>query len=341
VLYTFGLVPTGPVRKRMADSVRAWRGLKLNEKYAAKLAKQAARKEQERKRKAKDTTLTSTVKKNPFSLTGGHAQNSTGLGSQIFDGAPCYGAQESANDVVDDISDDDDNERDNLAEALASTTLDDLSPWTVTPSYPPLYLSTISEYLPSPPKLKSVHVDDPLADGEMKDKKSLSFLEAYENSLNVDEVFSRFTTRVSHEGEQCIRYDLKGTPLPFASDAVFDKLFPAPRSQAIAVTKNALMAQPPTAKRTFTADSIPPCQKCQSPRMFEFQLMPNLINVVRSPVMPITGMSEEERKRELEKELKNKSGMEWGTCMVFCCESNCCTTGKEGWTEEYVVVQWE
>jgi pre-rRNA-processing protein TSR4 len=122
---------------------------------------------------------------------------------------------------------------------------------------------------------------------------------------------------------------------------VFDRLFPTPKSQAISVTKNALMAQPPTAKRTFSVDSIPLCQKCQSPRVFEFQLMPNLINVVRSTAVPSKGISEEERRRELEKEIKNKSGMEWGTCMIFCCGQDCCKTGKEEWTEEYVIVQWE
>jgi hypothetical protein len=69
--------------------------------------------------------------------------------------------------------------------------------------------------------------------------------------------------------------------------------------------------------------------------------MPNLINMVRSTTTQSKLVSEEQRRKDLERELKNKSGMEWGTCMIFCCELSCCMTGKEGWVEEHVVVQWE
>ena len=69
------------------------------------------------------------------------------------------------------------------------------------PSYPPLYMSTVGEYLSPEPKAKgNIKVDDGLGDG-----KTRGGLEAYENSMNVDEVFSRFTKRVECEGEQCIR----------------------------------------------------------------------------------------------------------------------------------------
>jgi pre-rRNA-processing protein TSR4 len=144
-------------------------------------------------------------------LTGPSAPNSSGLGSQIFGSAPAHDTiptEASVGAVEDDISEeetDGDIESD-LVEALQLTTLDDSSQWTTAPAYPPLYLSTASEYLPSSPKLKPVHIDDPLADGDKKNKESLSFLEAYENSLNIDEVFSRFTKRVGYEGQQCIRF---------------------------------------------------------------------------------------------------------------------------------------
>lgn len=70
------------------------------------------------------------------------------------------------------------------------------------PSYPPVYMSTVGEYLPPEPKAKAnIKVDDGLGDGKTK-----GGLEAYENSMNVDEVFSRFTKRVECEGKQCIRW---------------------------------------------------------------------------------------------------------------------------------------
>jgi pre-rRNA-processing protein TSR4 len=90
---------------------------------------------------------------------------------------------------------------------MASTTIDD-SPWRVAPSFPPLYLSTTSEYLPPPPKTKipqGAHIEDS-ADDHSKDGKDVSWaFEPYENSLEVDGVFDRFTKRVSNTGEQCLR----------------------------------------------------------------------------------------------------------------------------------------
>lgn len=95
-----------------------------------------------------------------------------------------------------------DEEADELAEALAKTALNDTyAVWKDMPSYPPLYLSTISEYLPPAPKAKTgINVDDGLGDSKAKGGS-----ETYENSINVDDAFSRFTKRVECEGGQCIR----------------------------------------------------------------------------------------------------------------------------------------
>jgi pre-rRNA-processing protein TSR4 len=96
-----------------------------------------------------------------------------------------------------------DEEAEELAEALAKTSLSDVyAVWKDMPGYHPLYMSTIGEYLPPEPKAKAnIKVDDGLGDCKTK-----GGLEAYENSLNVDEVFSRFIKRVECEGEQCIRW---------------------------------------------------------------------------------------------------------------------------------------
>lgn len=94
---------------------------------------------------------------------------------------------------------------------MASTKLEE-SQWKDAPAYPPLYLSTVSEYLPpqSKPKLPA-GISDGLDDAPApKSGKDISWaFEPYENSLEVDYAFERFAKRVSYEGEQCVRYVLR------------------------------------------------------------------------------------------------------------------------------------
>lgn len=146
-------------------------------------------------------------------------------------------------------------------------------------------------------------------------------------------------------------YELGGIPLPFASDNVFELLFPAPAQTLIPVTKGAVQ---PT-KRSYSVASIPPCPCCKSSRVFECQLMPNLINVLRDAAndkqLDMRKLTDEQRIKAVQDALRrNKEpgsrGMEWGTCMVFSCGNDCCPgdggqDDKECWREEYVLVQWD
>jgi pre-rRNA-processing protein TSR4 len=62
-------------------------------------------------------------------------------------------------------------------------------------------------------------------------------------------------------------------------------------------------------------------------------------------------MTDEERRKMVEKALKGQEvdgdgfrGMDWGTCMVFSCEKDCCRDldgrdAKECWREEVVLIQ--
>ena len=99
--------------------------------------------------------------------------------------------------------------------------------------------------------------------------------------------------------------------------------------------------------------------------MFEFQLVPHLISVLQSRSGGDTGSNETVDGKEgvgksegagngdgkegpTAKEKKvEKTGMEWGTVLVFTCGDNCCggrvddATAKECWQEEFVVMQWE
>jgi pre-rRNA-processing protein TSR4 len=128
------------------------------------------------------------------------------------------------------------------------------------------------------------------------------------------------------------RYELRGNPLPYQTDAVFQRLFPN--------------SQPGAAKRAFSASSVPKCSRCGSDRVFECQLMPNLINVLGSALakgstQPSKTISDQERRTAVERELKEMSGMEWGTAMVFSCAADCCPDSKEHLAEEEVLIQWE
>ncbi|KAI0652841.1 programmed cell death protein 2 [Cubamyces menziesii] len=349
--------------QRKEGSIRAWRELRFNKKYAEKLERKLARRKQkeleEAKAAAAEAAKKTQPKSNPFALGATAGPNPFGLGSQIFSGASEPAPEPTQTDPAErDGSPDDEHtsegesgtedEDDSLVAGMQSASLED-SPWTAAPAYPPLYLSTVAEYLPPPPKVKvpagaTVDPDDKNA-SKGKDSGGWDF-EGYENSLDVDHAFERFSRRVSYEGEQCLRYEHGGTPLPYASDKVFDKLFPVPPAPPTPVTKAEFMVTPPR-KRTFTLDSLPRCPHCQSRRVFECQLMPNLINVLKAPGQEQKKMTDEERRAEVLRTLRGQGasgrrGMEWGTCMVFCCEKDC--SGKEDgstWREELVLVQWE
>ncbi|KAG6897387.1 hypothetical protein C0992_002049 [Termitomyces sp. T32_za158] len=362
-----------PVRV-ISPIVRAWRGLRRNDKYAAKLEIKLAKKRAIQEAKALTEQQKNTPKKNPFSMNAPPAVDMFGIGAQIF------GNTSSSTNVAEPKPDENDHSEkenhlaepkpdendhcekennhandessseDELLSVMASVTLTD-SPWKVAPSYPPLYLSTVSEYLPPQSKPKVMHEtqidldDDDRKGGKDKDISWAS--EPYEGSLEMDHVFERFTKRVAYEGEQCVRYELNGTPLPFSSDKIFASLFPSPPAPTIPVTKGAFsVVNAP--KRTYFPTDIPACPACRSRRVFECQLMPNLINVLRRPTDAEKQQTDEERRKAVELLLKagasDEWGMDWGTSMVFSCEKDCCfdengLEARECWREEIVLIQ--
>lgn len=146
------------------------------------------------------------------------------------------------------------------------------------------------------------------------------------------------------------RYDFGGTPMPYQADKVYDELFPSEPAPgtAVVVTRAEFAANAAVPKRPYDPSRLPRCPHCDAPRTFECQLMPNIINFLKSSTASAS-QTEEERKAELERVLAKKgasqahSGMEWGTCMIFSCSADC-TSGKEPaavWREEHVLVQWD
>ncbi|KAG8933035.1 hypothetical protein FRC01_011255 [Tulasnella sp. 417] len=406
LLYVWGCSRAGCQRKD--GSVRAYRSVKFNARFAAKLERQkqktkekeeAKRRaaEEEAKKKASAAPASSTVKPNPFSLSSAASGPSNPSFSSPFGSGNLFAApsapppsSKKVDEEEDDDSDDDEppateEEINELAEALESTTIDGQSAakssanaatWATAPSFKPLYLSSVSEYLvpEAKPKqlIKNVKVSDGLDDldagsgGGRGGAGGKWKTETYEKGASTDEIFSRFSKRVVNEGKQCLRYELSGVPLPYHNDSVYKKLFAPTPSTAYNVTRP---SQHATTGRTYDRSWIPKCPTCGSPRTFEAQLMPNLITVLRRAEDDAKRVkqSDVERRNELARVLlkqnpgggggasgtaagsdAHKTGMEWGTCMVFSCLGDC-RVAEGGsneqvgdcWREEFVLIQWE
>ncbi|KIY52851.1 hypothetical protein FISHEDRAFT_63544 [Fistulina hepatica ATCC 64428] len=366
-LYVWGCANAACQAK--AGSVRAWRGLRYNEEYAIKLKAKLAKRRTKEEAKAREREECERKIKagNPFSSSSStFAPNPFGLGAQIFgDSNPTNGNETDAESKLDDedqeevaggnfdAKSDSAGSEDSLVVALAAASIED-SPWTSAPAFPAMYLSTVSEYVPPEPKAKlpkGVEVDDGLDDNNNKKggKRMDEFDHKYENSLEIDPVLAHFMERVAYEGEQCVRYDLGGTPLPYARDNVYQTLFAASPNVSLPVTRANYVVLPQ--KREFTTAGIPNCSMCGGPRTFECQLMPNLINLL-SPYLedatpdPDKFTSDEERTRRLQATLTDKTrrALSWGTCMIFSCKKDCAgpdDTLKDIWQEEVVLIQAE
>jgi pre-rRNA-processing protein TSR4 len=151
-----------------------------------------------------------------------------GLGSAIFGHSESSTPQDTkeGNDSEDVSTEDDTSDEDNegsedeqdesLVTALATTTLES-SPWVSTPAYDTLYLSTIAEYIPPASKATIPKEAQAVEDDEQggKSKDTTWATEGYENSLEVDHTFERFSQRVGYEGEQCLRYVSHGRGFPW------------------------------------------------------------------------------------------------------------------------------
>lgn len=125
-------------------------------------------------------------------------------------------------------------EEEALVSAFGATAVQD-SEWDQAPSYLPLYLSTISEYVPTRSKSNALPQEDGL-DGDKSEIKPWA-AEGYENSLEIDSAFDKFSARVSHQSDQCLRYDYQKTldvtyaePDSFSDTSLEVYLFPTQRT---------------------------------------------------------------------------------------------------------------
>ena len=352
------------------------RVLKHNTRWAAKLAKREERKrvreeriaakqqaeiklEAERARKERAT--------NPFSM---NSSSEAGLfGASLFDSAP-EGAEstddqgrvdrqqqqktsegnESEHEVSNDEDEDDYDDEERLAEEMSiKASLEEQhqhlqNHWSQHASHytTPLYLNTIPEPENEP---ESEAQDQALQESAL----STSHVpvigsgegEVYEQMKidGLDHVFERFTRRLGSEARQVVRYEFGGVPIPFSGKgSLFKRLWP-----------NGLHAG-------CDSSSVPACEYCGAPRVFELQLMPNLANLLRAEKLSDAAESngenssnqEAQRQAEiaslfgLESAVTNmRTGIAWSTAIVYVCSRDCCQNESEGYAEEWVGLQHE
>jgi len=248
-----------------------------------------------------------------------------------------------------DVSDEDDDQSiDQATESLAKASLGDKPEWENVPHYSATYLSTVNE--PLPPPVANSKSQSKLEDEVLGSEVAPSgwTTEGYENSLAVDMVFEKFTKRVSLDPEQCVRYDLGGAPLPFQSDQVYKDTFQTLKARFTVATST-------THQADLSSSAVPQCPFCGGERVFECQLMPNLINVLKSSDKGVRkGQTDTERRAELQRLVsglkgggvkpEERTGMEWGVCLIFSCKADCSSEAegdKTCWREEIVLIQWD
>lgn len=153
----------------------------------------------------------------PYSSSSAHKPSQLGGSgntpeSQLFGGGfnastPPFSHVDKGSDRTDNESGDDDKSSsastESLLTAMTAARITD-SPWSdAVPHHTAWYLSTAYEYVDPPSKPKA---SAPSSEGNENVNSGAEWSsETYEDSLEVDRVFERFSSKVAFEPEQCVR----------------------------------------------------------------------------------------------------------------------------------------
>ncbi|BEJ12031.1 hypothetical protein CspHIS471_0204910 [Cutaneotrichosporon sp. HIS471] len=332
-----------PGCRRREGSVRAFRASVRNEEYVADVEAKRAEAERiaaEARERARQNPFT--VKENAGPGLFGGSQPLFGAAAANPFAAPSVPSHTLPKPKQDEVP----------TAAVASLSLSDPVAYAAPlPAYqPPQYITTIDEYLDI---AEDSDVDVDSDEDEAPEQKAEWREDGWDKLLpkSVDDIFERFARRLASAEDasnQVLRYDFNAVPLPYSSSSpLFKKLFPgAPTRAPSSEEEEVNLAE------YFTTKSVPACSRCGAARVFELQLVPQLINVLRPTSLSTTGkaeagkdkaQTEEERRAEILRLAKGEARgdgeageMEWGTVMVFGCEGDCIGVG-----EEWVGVEWE
>jgi pre-rRNA-processing protein TSR4 len=122
----------------------------------------------------------------------------------------------------------------------------------------------------------------------------------------VDKQFKKFMDRVACEPSQCIRYEWDGSPLFY---------------------------------QLHDGNHAGKCDACGAPRVYEMQLMPNVLSI-----LPTAEYAAQQQKQEPARTLESMNvGMEFGTVLVYVCKNDCHPgdTHDTTFVRESALVQYE
>lgn len=303
-------------------------------------------------------------------FSGGGSDNPFATSTTSTPAAAEKDGQQNLEEEYSENSEEEESESERLAEELAlKSDLATLHPsptssWVESATrYPALYLNTVPEPSSSTlskklsakeaEQLKATSTNPTLDDADLKGFAT----EGYEKMLldGIDSTFERFLQRVQVEPRQAVRYEFGGEPIAFhAKGKVYDLLWPKGKGAE------------------FSSRGVPPCGRCGGERVFEAQLMPNLINLLKADTITkpdgsldstdnsTQGETEQDRRKALELALgrhlpKNdneseqttfdaRTGLVWSTAFIFTCSNDCCPNQDqqdETWAEEVILAQFE
>ncbi|KAJ5390538.1 uncharacterized protein N7496_001606 [Penicillium cataractarum] len=194
------------------------------------------------------------------------------------------------------------------------------APWPAQSAFPAPYKKYFldAEYetmsRPSTPTIPENVTVEPMEEDSAGGEGNVELKDTFESEM--DKAFMKFSMRLAHNPEQVLRYEYRGTPLLSSyTDQVGKRLHPEHSAGRVTTTGGG---------------SMPPCEYCGAPRVFEVQLVPHAISMLEDGREGV-GLGE------------GDAGMEWGTIIFGVCGQDCAPEkiGQLGWREEWVGVQWE
>lgn len=194
------------------------------------------------------------------------------------------------------------------------------APWPAQSAFPPPYKKYFldAEYetmsRPSTPTVPENVTIEPMEEDGAGAEGNADLKDTFESEM--DKAFMKFSMRLAHNPEQVLRYEYRGTPLLSSyTDQVGKRLHPEHSAGRVTTTGGG---------------SMPPCEYCGAPRVFEVQLVPHAISMLEDGRDGV-GLGE------------GDAGMEWGTIILGVCGQDCAPEkiGQLGWREEWAGVQWE
>ncbi|KAI8614870.1 programmed cell death protein 2 [Chytriomyces sp. MP71] len=156
--------------------------------------------------------------------------------------------------------------------------------------------------------LSGIEMSDPIADGEEVDPEDDRLAE--DTEVDVDPAFLKFQKRVARESEQVIRWDRDGADVAVSMDVDGEEDDDEPEVAKEEAGVDRVLWASDSDKPDWELD-VGGCRHCGKPRLFEFQVMPQLLN-------------------HLAIDHASPTAFDFGIIVVFTCLDRCQPTDAQG-----------